>query len=103
MEDRELIVKTSAYIDRHRDEMLSLWEKIVSIESGTPDKEGVDRVGAVLKDELESAGSGRLVSGNRRRAVPVGAVAVPVPVAADAAVSITIQLRKLIKPERMGV
>jgi len=56
MEDRELIVKTSAYIDRHRDEMLSLWEKIVSIESGTPDKEGVDRVGAVLKDELESAG-----------------------------------------------
>ena len=27
-----------------------------SIESGTPDKEGVDRVGAVLKDELESAG-----------------------------------------------
>ena len=43
------------------------------------------------------------VSGNRRRAVPVGAVAVPVPVAADAAVSITIQLRKLIKPERMGV
>ncbi len=35
MEDRELIVKTSAYIDRHRDEMLSLWEKIVSIESGT--------------------------------------------------------------------
>ena len=56
MEDRELIVKTSAYIDRHRDEMLSLWEKIVSIESGTPDKEGVDRVGAVLKNELESAG-----------------------------------------------
>ena len=33
----------------------------------------------------------------------MGAVAVPVPVAADAAVSITIQLRKLIKPERMGV
>ena len=33
----------------------------------------------------------------------VGAAAVPVPVAADAAVSITIQLRKLIKPERMGV
>ena len=56
MEDRGLIVKTSTYIDRHRDEMLSLWEKIVSIESGTPDKEGVDRVGAVLKDELESAG-----------------------------------------------
>ena len=56
MEDRELIMKTSAYIDSHRDEMLSLWEKIVSIESGTPDKEGVDRVGAVLKAELESAG-----------------------------------------------
>ena len=56
MEDRGLIVKTSAYIDRHRDEMLSLWEKIVSIESGTPDKEGVDRVGAVLKDELERSG-----------------------------------------------
>ena len=33
----------------------------------------------------------------------MGAVAVPVPVAADAAVSITIQLRKLTKPERMGV
>ena len=55
MEDRELIVKTSAYIDRHRDEMLSLWEKIVSIEA-EPRIRGVDRVGAVLKDELESAG-----------------------------------------------
>ena len=49
MEDRELIVKTSAYIDCHREEMLSLWEKIVSIESGTPDKEGVDRVRCGLK------------------------------------------------------
>ncbi len=29
--------------------MLSLWEQIVSIESGTRDKEGVDRVGAVLR------------------------------------------------------
>ena len=47
MEDRELIVKTSAYIDRHRDEMLSLWEKIVSIESGTPDKEGVGVMSSV--------------------------------------------------------
>lgn len=35
MEDRELITKTSEYIDSHRDEMLALWEQIVSIESGT--------------------------------------------------------------------
>ena len=56
MEDRELITKTSEYIDSHRDEMLALWEQIVSIESGTGDKEGVDRVGAVLDTSLKSAG-----------------------------------------------
>ena len=56
MEDRELITKTSEYIDSHRDEMLALWEQIVSIESGTGDKEGVDRVGAVLDTALKSAG-----------------------------------------------
>ena len=39
----------------------------------------------------------------QKKSVPVGAAAVPVPVAADAAVSITIQLRKLTRPERMGV
>ena len=56
MEDRELITKTSEYIDSHRDEMLALWEQIVSIESGTGDKEGVDRVGAVLDTALKVPG-----------------------------------------------
>ena len=42
-------------------------------------------------------------SGNRRRAVPAEVAAVPAPGAADAAVSITIQLRKLTRSEWMGV
>ena len=44
---------------------------------------------------------GVIKSGNRRRAVPAEVAAVPAPGVADAAVSITIQLRKLTKPERM--
>ena len=40
---------------------------------------------------------------NRRRAVPAEVAAVPAPGAADAAVSITIQLRNLTKSEWMGV
>ncbi len=34
MEDRELITRHPIY-RQHRDEMLALWEQIVSIESGT--------------------------------------------------------------------
>ena len=48
MEDRELIVKTSAYIDRHRDEMLSLWEKIGAIESGSSEIVCGVQLGAVV-------------------------------------------------------
>ena len=39
----------------------------------------------------------------QKKSGPAEVAAVPAPGVADAAVSITIQLRKLTKPERMGV
>jgi len=46
-----------AYIDSHREEMLALWEEIVSTESPTSDKQAVDTVGCILRRELEGAGA----------------------------------------------
>lgn len=45
-----------AYIDAHRDEMLELWKKIVNINSGSGNKEGVDKVAQVIADEMEKSG-----------------------------------------------
>ncbi len=44
------------WLRAHEQEMFDLLEKIVNIESGSYNKQGVDNVGAVLRDHLESAG-----------------------------------------------
>lgn len=46
-----------ACIDDHRAEMLALWERLVTTESPTEDKRGVDAVGRILGEELEKAGA----------------------------------------------
>ncbi|MDD4085251.1 MAG: M20 family metallopeptidase [Acidaminococcaceae bacterium] len=38
------------FIDKHRDGMLRLWEKMVNVDSGPGCKEGVDQVGRLLAD-----------------------------------------------------
>ncbi len=44
------------YLETHRADMLDLLGRLVNIDSGTYDKAGVDRVGAVVRQELESLG-----------------------------------------------
>ena len=41
-----------AYIDAHRSEMLKMWEELVSIDSGSDYKPGVDKVVARVADVL---------------------------------------------------
>ena len=48
--------KLIAYIDNKEDEMLKLLERLVNIDSGSFDKDGVDRVGSILSDRLASLG-----------------------------------------------
>ena len=50
---RELL----AHFEKHRDDALRLLERLVSIDSPTSDKEGVDRVTALVADELRAAGA----------------------------------------------
>ena len=45
------------YIDAHREEMLALWKRLVSMESPSADKAAVDRVAAVLAEELAKTGA----------------------------------------------
>lgn len=56
MEQQAMIERASAYIDAHRGEMLALWERLVSTESGNGDKEGVDLVCRILEEELSASG-----------------------------------------------
>ena len=55
MEEKAMIAKASEYIDGHRAEMMELWERLVSMESGSADKEGVDKVCEMLREELEAS------------------------------------------------
>lgn len=48
MSDKKL--KAFQFIETHRAEMLSLWQELVSIESGSRNKAGVDRVAARLQE-----------------------------------------------------
>lgn len=57
MEESRMIELASEYIDGQREEMLKLWEQLVSTESGNSDKEGVDRVCEILRKELELSGA----------------------------------------------
>lgn len=45
------------YIDDHRDEMMALWQELVNRESGSADKDGVDKVQARIKKILEAEGA----------------------------------------------
>jgi glutamate carboxypeptidase len=49
--------KVFQLIDSRREEMLSLWEKLVNMESGSPHKEDVDKAAAFLKETAESFGA----------------------------------------------
>lgn len=57
MDEKKMIEAASEYIDMHREEMMALWETLVSTESGNSDKEGVDRVCAILEQELKASGA----------------------------------------------
>ena len=48
--------KAFALIDGWRDEMLSFWEKLVNMESGSPSKEDVDKVALFLEQTLNRFG-----------------------------------------------
>lgn len=56
-QEKQMIESASAYIDAHIQEMIALWQILVSMESGNRDKEGVDRVCARLAQELERSGA----------------------------------------------
>lgn len=44
------------FIDDHRQDMLALWQELVSTESGSTDKPGIDAVAARIKQVLDQAG-----------------------------------------------
>ncbi|MBM7649252.1 glutamate carboxypeptidase [Bacillus ectoiniformans] len=44
------------YLEQNKGEMIDLFEKIVNTDSNSYDKEGVDNVGAILKEKFESLG-----------------------------------------------
>jgi glutamate carboxypeptidase len=49
--------KAFQFVDAHREEMVSLWEEIVSMESGPHEKEGIDKVAARFKQILDQEGA----------------------------------------------
>lgn len=50
------ITEVNAFIDSHRDEMVSLWEELVNLQSYSKEKKNVDNVAKRLKLEFEKAG-----------------------------------------------
>ena len=46
-----------AFVDDHREEMISLWQEAVMMESGPHEKEGIDRVADLFKNILEADGA----------------------------------------------
>jgi glutamate carboxypeptidase len=53
---KEIYTQIKAYIDSQRDEMFSLYRKIINIDSGSRNIEGVNRVCAILREEMDNAG-----------------------------------------------
>ena len=45
------------FVDAHRDEMVSLWREIVTMESGPHEKPGIDAVAARFKQVLDEEGA----------------------------------------------
>ena len=53
----EVQQKISNFIDGHREEMLSLWQEIVNMESGSGNKAGIDAVASRLQQVLDGEGA----------------------------------------------
>ena len=53
---KEIYTQIKAYLDSQRDEMFSLYRKIINIDSGSRNIEGVNRVCAILREEMDNAG-----------------------------------------------
>ena len=51
------------YVDSHRDEMLSLWEELVNMESGSQNKAGIDAVAERLQQVLTAEGAAAKIVG----------------------------------------
>ena len=49
--------KISEFIDGHREEMLSLWQEVVNMESGSGYKAGIDAVARRFQQVLDGAGA----------------------------------------------
>ena len=53
---KNILDQIYSYIDSHKDEMIKLWEEIVSMESYGEDIEKVNKVGKYLKEKFENEG-----------------------------------------------
>lgn len=51
---KEVFIKINEYVERHRQEMIDLWEKLVNIDSGTANGDGVREVCTVLRKEMSA-------------------------------------------------
>ncbi|HWR43702.1 M20 family metallopeptidase [Sporomusa sp.] len=49
--------KAFQFVDEHRDEMVSLWEEVVSMESGPHEKQGINKVADRFKQILDKEGA----------------------------------------------
>ena len=54
---QEMQQKISDFIDGHREEMLSLWQELVNMESGSGNKAGIDAVSSRLQQVLGGEGA----------------------------------------------
>lgn len=45
------------FVDNHREQMVALWQEVVTMESGPHEKPGIDAVAARFKAELDEAGA----------------------------------------------
>ena len=55
--DKEARSIIASYVDAHREEMVSFWQEIVNMESGSQNKAGIDAVAARLGQALASEGA----------------------------------------------
>ena len=54
---QEMQQKITDFIDGHREEMLSLWQELVNMESGSGNKAGIDAVSSRLQQVLDGEGA----------------------------------------------
>lgn len=51
---KKIIEEVSNYIDDKRNEMLSVWQQFVNIETGSNNKEGIDKLANIIKEILQN-------------------------------------------------